>query len=180
MKTSLKTLIVFALVVHFHSCAQTSKTNDNSTISTSFNLENSLVANGYIKIPMTKEISGHLLLMGSINGVDGTFVLDTGAGATVIEQTQKGKFKMKSTKSENSATGAGGAGITLEDSENNELILSSLKLENKSLTLMDLSHVNDAYEALGIEKIDGVIGADILTDSNAIIDYKNLVLYLKK
>ena len=45
---------------------------------------------------------------------------------------------------------------------------------------MNLDHVNSAFESMGLEKVDGVIGADILTNYNAIIDYKNLTLYLKK
>jgi hypothetical protein len=45
---------------------------------------------------------------------------------------------------------------------------------------MNLDHVNDAFESMGLEKIDGVIGADILTNHNAIIDYSNLILFLKE
>ncbi|TPN86804.1 retropepsin-like aspartic protease [Aquimarina algicola] len=180
MRRTLKMLTVLTLTATITSCAQSNNINENKTTVLEFNLEKSLLANGYIKVPMTKEISGHLQLKGSINGVKGIFILDTGAGATVIERTQKEKFKMKAINTDNVATGAGGSGIAMQDSKNNELILSSLKMENKSLTLMDLGYVNNAFETLGIKKIDGVIGADVLTKGDAIIDYVNLILYLKR
>lgn len=40
--------------------------------------------------------------------------------------------------------------------------------------------MNKAIENMGLEKIDGVIGADILTNNKAIVDYFNVILYLKK
>ena len=45
--------------------------------------------------------------------------------------------------------------------------------------LMSLNHVNNAFERFGLKKVDGVIGADILTSNKAIIDYVDLSLYLK-
>ncbi len=44
---------------------------------------------------------------------------------------------------------------------------------------MPLDHINNAFKQMGIEEVDGVIGADILTTGKAIIDYANLILYLK-
>ena len=44
--------------------------------------------------------SGHLHLFGQLNGVDGNFVLDTGAGATVIEKKNKEKFGMQTKATE--------------------------------------------------------------------------------
>ena len=45
--------------------------------------------------------------------------------------------------------------------------------------LMNLDHVNHSFKKMGHEAIDGVIGADILTERRAIIDYYNQILYLK-
>jgi len=162
MFKSILTVASTITLIILTSCSQKVTTDKKVSLKEPFNLEKSLVLNDYIKIPLTKEISGHLQLNGSINGVNGSFILDTGAGATVIEQSLKEKFKMTSIKTDDTATGAGGA------------------VENMFLTLMDLNYVNDAFESLGIQKADGVIGADVLTDGKAIIDYYNLALYLKK
>lgn len=45
-----------------------------------------LVAQGYKAIALTKLGIGHLVMKASVNGVDGTFILDTGAGGTVIDE----------------------------------------------------------------------------------------------
>ena len=145
-----------------------------------YNLSEYLLQNGYVKIQMEKEISGHLHLKGTINGIDANFILDTGASGTVIETKQKDKFKMESKDSEKIGAGAGGSSIQMEDSENNTIVIGDITIENQSLKLMNLDHVNNAFKSIGIKETDGVIGADILTDREAIIDYSNLILYLKK
>lgn len=48
------------------------------------------------------------------------------------------------------------------------------------VTVVDLTAMNVALEAQGVRPQDGVIGADILNGGNAIIDYKNNILYLTK
>ncbi|NVJ85063.1 MAG: clan AA aspartic protease [Algoriphagus sp.] len=138
-----------------------------------------LLESGYSQIQMEKEKSGHLHLKGKINGVEANFILDTGAGLTIIETKRKNKFKMKSNAAESTGTGAGGANLRIENSKNNTIEIGNIKLENYQLALMTLNHVNTAFTSLGIKETDGIIGADILSDQEAIIDYTNLILYLK-
>jgi len=145
-----------------------------------FNLEKQLSKADYVKLKIKKMPSGHLHLLGKLNGIDGNFILDTGAGATVIEEKNKGKFKMNTKDAEEKATGAGGTNIQMQSSEKNNFKFDKIEFSNLNLLLMNLDHVNSAFESMGLEKVDGVIGADILTNYNAIIDYKNLTLYLKK
>jgi len=68
----------------------------------------------------------------------------------------------------------------MQTSDKNNLKIEKFELNELNLMLMNLDHVNNAFESMGLEKIDGVIGADILTNNKAIIDYSNLILYLKK
>ena len=67
----------------------------------------------------------------------------------------------------------------MQTSTQNVFSVGTLKLCNLKLMLLNLDHVNNAFERMGLEKVDGVIGADILTNNKAIIDYTNLILYLK-
>lgn len=53
-------------------------------------------------------------------------------------------------------------------------------LQDFKIHLMSLDHINNAFRQLNLKEIDGVIGADMLTQGKAIIDYENLVLYLRK
>lgn len=87
---------------------------------------------------------------------------------------------MSAEESEEEATGAGGTNIQMQASDGNNFTFDTFKINDFNLLLMNLDHVNDAFESMGLEKIDGVIGADILTNHNAIIDYSNLILFLKE
>ena len=49
----------------------------------------------------------------------------------------------------------------------------------QAFVLLDLGHVNDTLNSQGVEKIDGVIGADFLKENNAIIDYGQRKLFLQ-
>ncbi|MFS4467860.1 redoxin domain-containing protein [Maribacter sp. 2210JD10-5] len=145
-----------------------------------FDLEGQLLTNGYAKIPLKKLISGHLSFEGKINGIDGRFILDTGAGATVIEAKNQKKFNMKSEGAGESASGAGGGDLELRTSSSNSFEIADTALEDQTLYLMDLDHVNVAFADYGIEAVDGVLGADILEGKSAVIDYESMALYLKK
>jgi len=143
-------------------------------------LEGFLTERNYVPIKLEKLKTGHLSLTASVNGISALFVLDTGAGATVLDQKLSDKFNLSMDSSSNTATGAGGSKITLQESVISELKLQDYVFNNFKAHLMSLDHINNAFKGLGLEETDGVIGADILTTGKAIIDYENLVLYLHK
>ncbi|MNQ34122.1 hypothetical protein D3C85_475730 [compost metagenome] len=66
-----------------------------------------------------------------------------------------------------------------ENSGNNLLQLGSWKNQDFSIVIFDLSHVNEALEAYKAKAVHGIIGADVLLEGKAIIDYYNHYLYLK-
>lgn len=135
---------------------------------------------GYAKVFFNRYESGHIYVDGALNNVAGRFIVDSGAGGTVIEKKMKEKFGVQGQKTEETATGAGGSGLELEMSQNNAIAIGDFTKSEINLLIMDLDHVNNAFAAMGLEKVDGVIGADILKGQDAIIDYKNNVLFLKK
>jgi hypothetical protein len=64
-------------------------------------------------------------------------------------------------------------------SKENKIQLGRWKENDFSLVIFDLSHVNLALTQHKAKPVDGIIGADILLDGKAIIDYFNHCLYLK-
>ena len=63
-------------------------------------------------------------------------------------------------------------------SESNALQIG--KWEDKiNLITFDMNHINNALSEKQIDPIDGIIGADILKKSKAIIDYHGDKIYLK-
>lgn len=146
-------------------------------------LNKMLVERKYKAIPMNKLISGHLYFEVEINGQKGLFILDTGAGGSVVEEKRKEKFKLKTEKPgllDYQVVGAGGSQLSGGTSLDNKLKIKDFTIDDFSLVLMNLEHINSAFRQLGIKEIDGVIGADILSDGRAIIDYTGMILYLKQ
>jgi hypothetical protein len=63
-------------------------------------------------------------------------------------------------------------------SRKNTLEIGKFKMKNAELILIDLQHINNALEKQSAEPVNGIIGADILITSKAIIDYDKKYLYL--
>ncbi len=134
---------------------------------------------GYSSIALTRLKSGHLVLQARINGVPGRFVLDTGAGRSVIEAARHGKFKLARTDRKLAmATGAGGD-VPLRMSHGNRLQIGGYLDYGFTAYLMPLDQVNLAFLRRGDDGIDGVIGGDVLRSAHAVIDYAGRRLYLK-
>ncbi len=139
-----------------------------------------LTRKNYSPIKLQRYPTGHLITQLKVNGSPGKFILDTGAGATIIENQRQDKFhlivKMDSIK----ATGAGGSDMAVQSSERNTIELDGgVQEKDLTLKLISLENINGALRRLHLEEIDGIIGADLLMKNSAIIDYKNLILYLK-
>ncbi len=134
---------------------------------------------GYSSIALTRLKTGHLVLQARINGVPGRFVLDTGAGRSVIEATRQSKFKLGRVDRKLAvATGAGGD-VPLRMSHGNRLQIGRYVDYGFTAYLMPLDRVNLAFLRRGQEGIDGVIGGDVLRSGHAVIDYAGRRLYLK-
>lgn len=135
---------------------------------------------GYHKIPLKNNGAGHFKLNAKINGVSGSFILDTGASHTVIDDLAAEKFALTfSSRASKDAGGLGESAMKTRKCTGNVIEIKGLKLQKAVLIAIDLSHVNNALAKSRSEKIDGVIGADILKKHKALIDYSEKALYLK-
>jgi len=143
------------------------------------NLATFLDKKKYISIPLKKTKTGHFELKASINGVKGRFILDTGASNTCVSLDMEEHFNLTSKETETKAAGAGALDIETKIAHNVELKIGKIRWSYWDLVLINLSHVNTALMQHGVKSVEGVIGADLLDDGYAIIDYKKQVLYLK-
>ena len=134
----------------------------------------------YIKIKLNKIATNHLELKARINGIKGSFILDTGASNSCVSLDLIEFFKLDAKESETKAAGAGATDMETQQSENNSLKIGDWKTKKCHLVLFNLSHVNTALTQHNAEEVHGIIGADILQKGKAIIDYNKNVLYLKK
>ncbi|SNR56323.1 retropepsin-like aspartic protease [Lutibacter flavus] len=144
------------------------------------NLNNILIRKGYSKIKLKKINTNHFEIKAKLNGVNGRFILDTGASNSCIDINLAEEFKLNVKDSETKAAGAGAIGMETKISSKNKIELKKWSYKNLNMVLLDLSHVNTALTEHDAKAVHGIIGADILEKGKAIIDYKNKCIYLKK
>ena len=131
-----------------------------------------------VKFKITK--TQHLLIKAKVNGVEGNFILDTGASSSCIGFESVDFFLLEAKTSKTKASGAGATGMFTQIATQNLLQLGNWKDHNFDLVIFDLSHVNEALTQHKAKPVHGIIGADILMKGKAIVDYYNHYLYLMK
>ncbi|MEW5676786.1 retropepsin-like aspartic protease [Flavobacterium enshiense] len=142
-------------------------------------LKTLLRTEGYKKIKFKVSKTQHLLIKAKINGVEGNFILDTGASNSCIGFESVAFFNLTAQDSPTQAAGAGATGMYTQMATNNSLQLSRWRTNDFSVVIFDMSHVNTALQQYKAKPVHGIIGADILLEGKAIIDYFNHYLYLK-
>ena len=144
------------------------------------NLQDLLKDSGYKKIAFKVSKTQHLLIKATINGVKGNFILDTGASNSCIGFEQVDYFNVNAKASKTKAAGAGATGMETQIGRNVTLQIGRWKTKNLHLVIFDLTHVNLALTQYKAKPVHGIIGADVLLEGKAIIDYYNHCLYLSK
>jgi len=142
-------------------------------------LRNLIEKKGFHRIPLKKLKSGHYKFSAKINSVKGDFILDTGASTSCIGFDQISYFNLKNEVSKIKAAGAGAINMKTEIAKNNTFTIGTWKATNRDFVLFDLSHVNEALTQVEELPIHGIIGADFLKQTRAVIDYGRNCFYVK-
>ncbi len=124
----------------------------------------------------------HLLIDVIINQRKARLLIDTGASKTVFDLSSIENYTDITTFTDNEILSAGLGTNTLISKS---VVLDSLKIGNfeiinYSAIVIDMQHVNESYQNLGLEAFDGVLGSDILYKYKAAIDFKTKILKLRK
>ena len=144
----------------------------------SITLNKFLKDTGYIRVKLDFLKTKHYSLEAKINGINGKFILDSGASNSCICTSLENKFKVIANKSKEKASSATSQMTHTKISKSNTIQIGKWK-DKINLITFDMSHINNALSEKKINPIDGIIGADILKKSKAILDYKSNNLYLK-
>ena len=133
---------------------------------------------GYISVKLKLLKTNHYLLNACINGVEGKFILDSGASSSCMCLSLENKFKIDSKKNKIKASSAT---TNMEDTRlsKNNAIKTGKWISKISLVSIDMTHINKVLNEKETESVDGIIGADVLKKSKAVIDYESNKLYLK-
>ena len=142
-----------------------------------------LTSIGYTAIPFRQNIAGQLLINAKINEVDGVYILDTGASATVIDTKQVDHLKLKLNHDETELTGGGFGAHSVENvpSYSNTIEINGFKIDNLLVAVMSLETAWQSLAQAGAhDELFGIIGVDVLKTGNAIIDFSTMSLYLRQ
>lgn len=138
-----------------------------------------LRSKGYTRVRLQTLPTNHYVVDATLNGVEGRFILDTGASTTCVSAELTAHFHLNAKPSEEKASSASANELDTEVAHHNELVIGSWLSKRRSVVLFDMQAVNHALQKLDIKSVDGIIGADILQSTKAVIDYQNNWLYLK-
>jgi predicted aspartyl protease len=133
---------------------------------------------GYISVRLKLLKTNHYLLKACINGVEGKFILDSGASSSCICLSLENKFKIDSKENKIKASSATSNMEDTRLSKNNTIKIGKWR-SKINLVSIDMTHINSVLNEKVTESVDGIIGADILKKSKALIDYESNKLYLK-
>ena len=143
-------------------------------------LKNLLQSQGYIKhqIRLSKK-TGHIVTKAVINGHMGRFIIDTGASANCINQELYKEFQLETEFMERQISTASG-NLRPRLSKSNTLELGEWSDEDVSFLSMDMTHINLALKSEKMKSIQGLLGAEFLIASKAVIDYRSSSIFLKQ
>jgi hypothetical protein len=144
------------------------------------NLYSVLKDENYKKIKFKISRTQHLLIKAKINGIEGIFILDTGASNSCVGFESIPTFLLNAKKSKTKASGAGGTGMFTQIAKKNNIQIGKWEAVDTVFVIFDMSHVNEALLQHHAKVVHGIIGADLLQKGKAIIDYYNHCLYLKQ
>jgi len=109
-------------------------------------------------------------------------LVDTGASRSVFDSTRIMSFPGISDDTveeyDKRSTGLGTNTMRSQTIVLSSLDLGGLELLNYSAVIIDMVHINESYNMIDVQPIDGVIGSELLERFKAVIDYGERVLKL--
>lgn len=122
----------------------------------------------------------HVRMKVLLNGKEASFILDTGASRTVFDKNAIHEFLPNIDLMEHDSTTSG---VGSNELESFSAIIKTFEIGNLLIrkyhcAILDLTHVNMAYQMVGRPKVHGVLGGDILRKYKAKINYATKTLTL--
>lgn len=105
-----------------------------------------LLSKKYCRSRLFPTVTNHLEMKANINGVEGSFILDTGASSSCIDFEFAELFGLLSEDSEILAAGAGATDMITKLSRKNTITIQKWEYKKLDIVLFDMSHVNTAQD----------------------------------
>jgi len=104
-----------------------------------------------------------------------------GASQSALDLTRSARFNatVHPGTTEREFIGIGGSSMTVTVYALDTLAIDTLELKKFDIPAVDLQALNDSLDAAGAYPIDGLLGDDVLSPHDSIVDYTNKKLYLR-
>jgi predicted aspartyl protease len=141
-------------------------------------VDHALCLLGFTAVPLRELVTGHHLVDVVLNGRAATFVLDTGANATVLHAPFAAEFDL--TSEGGAPAGAIGLGGTLSARQVpiETLVMGGIAIRRDRIVTADLAQMTRLLGSLSDRKIYGILGQDVMKEHRAVIDVARPILYL--
>lgn len=138
----------------------------------------------YIEIPIQLlDIEGegfHIMVKGMIHGKEANFLIDTGASRSVFDPKTISSFidNLQFEKKEGLTAGVGSSDLESATFRIDVFSFGDMEIYDYEAVALDLENIHEMYGKLGMPRIDGIIGGDLLRRHKAVINYRNKKLRL--
>ncbi|MDP8994009.1 MAG: retroviral-like aspartic protease family protein [Pseudomonadota bacterium] len=133
---------------------------------------------GFTGVPLRELSTGHHVLEVRLNGRPGTFVLDTGANATVIHAGHAGEFALSDrATARGGAIGIGGS-MEAQQVRIDSFAIGPVPTRQRRIMTTDLSGLTGMLTPLAGRPIHGIVGQDVMKEHRAVVDVAGLVVHL--
>jgi len=131
-------------------------------------------------LPLVRSRQNHLLVRAFINGKPAWLTVDSGAPVSAIALNRREYFRLKPTTTQSKLP----ARVQINGAFNSvaiarELRIGALTLIDEPVVTVDFGYSARAARRVHEQEIDGIIGADILFPTHAVLDCERQLLILK-
>jgi hypothetical protein len=132
----------------------------------------------FVVIPIIREKSHHITVVARLAGRPARFLVDTGAGGTILDSRAVSRYKLRLSSASRKGGGVGSVAMRMNYVATHDLTLFGLDLSGTKLLTLDLSHANAGLKKAKVAPVVGVLGADVLWRRHAVIDYDRGLMLL--
>ncbi|QND87287.1 Uncharacterized protein ChrSV_5069 [Chromobacterium vaccinii] len=122
-------------------------------------------------VPLTRQANGFMAVQARLNGVDGRFLLDSGASMTCVDRKQAARFGLENEGTTRASHGSAGTTEIKRAADKPLEWGGRLAADKLAVYLTDFDAINQGLAEEGIAAVDGVIGMDVLAGQHAVLDY---------
>ena len=120
------------------------------------------------------------MVKGLIHDKEANFLIDTGASRSVFDPNTITDFidNIQFEKKEGMTAGVGSSDLESATFLIEVFTIGELEIHDYEAVALDLENIHEMYGKLGLPRIDGIIGGDLLKRYKAVINYRSKKLRL--